>query len=74
MILGIGVDILHLPRLNTLLLRRGKEKLAKRILSKTELSEFNQLKGQHDMYLATRYFFIKKKKRSYCLFPPLASN
>ncbi|CAO3696295.1 unnamed protein product [Rhizopus stolonifer] len=55
MILGIGVDILHLPRLNTLLLRRGKEKLAKRILSKTELSEFNQLKSQHDMYLATRW-------------------
>ncbi|ORE09962.1 4'-phosphopantetheinyl transferase [Rhizopus microsporus var. microsporus] len=59
MILGIGVDILYLPRITSLASRRGKEKLAKRILSTKELSEFNQLKSVHDhnhiMYLATRW-------------------
>jgi holo-[acyl-carrier protein] synthase len=57
MILGIGVDILHLPRLSSLVIRRGREKLAKRILSKKELIEFNNLTFQHEqctMYLATR--------------------
>jgi holo-[acyl-carrier protein] synthase len=62
MILGIGVDILYLPRITSLASRRGKEKLAKRILSTKELSEFNQLKSAHDhnhiMYLATRYLYI----------------
>ncbi|KAG1453609.1 hypothetical protein G6F55_008049 [Rhizopus delemar] len=58
MILGIGVDILHLPRLSSLVIRRGREKLAKRILSKKELIEFNNLTFQHEqsmMYLATRW-------------------
>ncbi|KAG1313009.1 hypothetical protein G6F64_002573 [Rhizopus arrhizus] len=55
---GIGVDILHLPRLSSLVIRRGREKLAKRILSKKELIEFNNLTFQHEqctMYLATRW-------------------
>ncbi|KAI9266077.1 4'-phosphopantetheinyl transferase [Sporodiniella umbellata] len=55
MILGIGVDILHLPRLNAVLRRRGSEKLAKRILSKAELSDFNRLESEQNMYLATRW-------------------
>jgi holo-[acyl-carrier protein] synthase len=40
MILGIGVDIVHLPRITALIARRGKERLARRILSPTELIEF----------------------------------
>lgn len=40
MILGIGVDIVHLPRIASLISRRGSTCLAKRILSPIELHEF----------------------------------
>lgn len=40
MILGIGVDIVHLPRIAALISRRGHDKLAKRILSESEMKEF----------------------------------
>ena len=40
MILGVGVDIVHLPRIAALISRRGSDKLAKRILSPTEYIEF----------------------------------
>ncbi|KAI8637395.1 4'-phosphopantetheinyl transferase superfamily [Parasitella parasitica] len=40
MILGIGVDIVHLPRIAALISRRGSDQLAKRILSPTEYTEF----------------------------------
>ncbi|KAI7854398.1 4'-phosphopantetheinyl transferase superfamily [Circinella umbellata] len=42
MILGIGVDIVHLPRITSLVTRRGRLPLAKRILSLKEWDEFNQ--------------------------------
>ena len=40
MILGIGVDIVHLPRIAALISRRGHLRLAKRILSPVELVEY----------------------------------
>ncbi|KAI9487507.1 MAG: 4'-phosphopantetheinyl transferase [Benjaminiella poitrasii] len=40
MILGIGVDIVHLPRIAAIVHRRGKDKFAKRILSPIEYKEF----------------------------------
>ncbi|KAG2056496.1 4'-phosphopantetheinyl transferase [Suillus hirtellus] len=46
-ILGIGVDILHLPRLISLLSRRGSEAFATRILSSQELRTFQLLAEQH---------------------------
>lgn len=46
-ILGIGVDILHLPRLISLLSRRGFEAFATRILSSRELRTFQLLAEQH---------------------------
>ncbi|KAG1755767.1 4'-phosphopantetheinyl transferase superfamily [Suillus lakei] len=46
-ILGIGVDILHLPRLISLLSRRGSEAFATRILSSQELRSFQSLTEQH---------------------------
>ncbi|OAD77138.1 hypothetical protein PHYBLDRAFT_108948 [Phycomyces blakesleeanus NRRL 1555(-)] len=42
MILGIGVDLLHLPRLASLVARRGSGGLAKRILSKNEHEMFTR--------------------------------
>ncbi|KAL9536934.1 hypothetical protein MBANPS3_012236 [Mucor bainieri] len=40
MIIGVGVDIVHLPRIAALIARRGSDGLAKRILSTTEYTEF----------------------------------
>ncbi len=39
-ILGIGCDILSLARLRGVIIRRGADKLAARILSKTEALEY----------------------------------
>ncbi|KAI9011912.1 4'-phosphopantetheinyl transferase [Phycomyces nitens] len=63
MILGIGVDLLHLPRLASLVARRGSDGLAKRILSKDEhevfVSKFlpsdEHSKEQKLMFLAKRW-------------------
>ncbi|KAG2369869.1 4'-phosphopantetheinyl transferase [Suillus spraguei] len=46
-ILGIGVDILHLPRLISLLSRRGTKAFATRILSSQELQTFQLLAERH---------------------------
>ena len=45
MILGIGIDIIHLPRIQTLLTRRPTFLLhfPKKILSDGELKEFNNI-------------------------------
>ncbi|CAG8649402.1 6890_t:CDS:2 [Funneliformis mosseae] len=44
MILGIGIDIIHLPRIKDLLTRKPTSLLqfSKRILSDRELKEFNE--------------------------------
>lgn len=36
MILGYGIDLVHLPRIASLIHRRGLDKLARRILSSAE--------------------------------------
>ncbi len=45
MILGIGIDMIHLPRIKTLLTRKSTSLLrfSKRILSYGELKEFNDI-------------------------------
>lgn len=43
---GIGIDILHVPRLAALIKRRGLSKLASRILSPVELGAFRALTCQ----------------------------
>ncbi|KAI6047254.1 4'-phosphopantetheinyl transferase [Pisolithus marmoratus] len=43
---GIGIDILHVPRLAALIKRRGLSKLASRILSPVELDAFRSLTSQ----------------------------
>ena len=43
MLLGVGVDMLHLPRLSRIVSRYGKEKLAKRILSSRERTVMDSL-------------------------------
>jgi phosphopantetheinyl transferase (holo-ACP synthase) len=46
MILGVGIDLLHFPRLVGLVRRQGgPSRLARRILSTHELAEFEALTG-----------------------------
>jgi len=59
MIVGIGVDLLHLPRLRSLLKRRNPQQLASRILSNEELQEWKEYQvdwnmKQKESYLALR--------------------
>ena len=60
---GIGVDILHLPRISTLISRRGKEAFAKRILSPEEWQEFRG-KGDNE---AVRYLAVRSDETSLSL-------
>lgn len=58
MILGIGVDLLHIPRFRQLIQRRGLDRVARRILSKPEAAEFGKVSvGPQDIaerFLTTR--------------------
>ena len=56
MILGLGVDLVHLPRLASLLKRRGTRRLASRILSQDEHLEWKSLDDRHIVrFLAVRW-------------------
>lgn len=53
---GIGVDILHVPRLANLLRKGYTQRLAKRILTPTEQTKFNALPAtSHLSFLATHW-------------------
>lgn len=58
-ILGIGVDVVHLPRIAALLHRRGPQRLASRILSESEVVDWQRLNESDSArkvsYLAVRY-------------------
>lgn len=43
MIVGIGIDVLHLSRLRGVIARRGAERLARRILAPGEVREFEAI-------------------------------
>ena len=50
MIVGIGTDLLHIPRIKALIAKRGAPTLARRILSPRELTEFKALiRGKLDV-------------------------
>jgi len=53
MIFGIGTDLVHIPRIQTLLDKHG-DKIASRILSGTEFEAFQQAKNQAG-FLAKRF-------------------
>lgn len=54
--LGVGVDVLHLPRIRSLINRRGIERLATRILSSTELEDWRLVSNARQaQFLAVRY-------------------
>jgi len=55
MILGVGVDVLHLPRLSRLVHKYGSNKLAQRILSPLECRSLPSEDTQAIAYLALRW-------------------
>lgn len=69
-ILGIGVDVVHIPRIAALLNRRGSQKLATRILS---LEEFTQWKSlpQSDALSETRFFAVRYARCHYFFYPSI---
>ena len=68
MITGIGCDILHLPRISSLIKRRGSQRLACKILSAYELKQFKALEvKERDRYLALRWVV---KEATYKAFYP----
>lgn len=54
-ILGIGVDVVHLPRIASLISRRGPERFAHRILSHTELDAWKSRSSDSVRFLAVRF-------------------
>lgn len=60
MILGVGLDILYLPRLTQLVKRRGVDGLARRILTQDELKAFKStLTGEAPQGAAVRYLAVR---------------
>lgn len=59
---GIGVDILHIPRISALISRRGNEALAKRILSSEEWQEFRE-KGNTQQQ-AVQFLAVRSDEKS----------
>lgn len=58
MLLGIGIDLLSLARLEGVVARRGAAALAKRICSPREYTEFSSIApDQHLKYLSSRYVY-----------------
>jgi holo-[acyl-carrier protein] synthase len=53
---GIGVDLLHVPRMAALIHRRGANRIASRILSPPERSAFCRLRPEHGaVFLSVRW-------------------
>ncbi|KAK0453557.1 4'-phosphopantetheinyl transferase [Armillaria borealis] len=56
MILGIGVDVVHVPRIAVVIARRGPERFAQRILSNEELQSWKTIhEGDRSRFLAVRW-------------------
>lgn len=58
MLLGIGVDIVHLPRIAAIVKRQAGHKFAHRILSANELEQWNRL-PDHDVQKQVRFLAVR---------------
>ena len=54
-VLGIGIDLFHIPRLASLVARRGLNRFARRVLSDVELEKWDPRGDDSLRYLAVRY-------------------
>ena len=59
MLLGIGVDVVHLPRIAAIFKKYNEHRFASRILSEKELEQWNCLRGTSEQrqiqFLAVRH-------------------
>lgn len=58
-ILGIGVDVVHLPRIAAVIKRRTAQKLASRILSTYELEDWQKVVSKADSSQQTRFLAVR---------------
>ncbi|KIL70119.1 hypothetical protein M378DRAFT_116994 [Amanita muscaria Koide BX008] len=58
-ILGIGVDVVHVPRVTALIRRRGLQKFVSRILSPQELSDWNSLPACTTELARSRFLAVR---------------
>lgn len=68
-ILGIGADIVYIPRFLALIQRRSPSALARRILSQPELEDWNTTRSDHARFLAVRYVDGRSHPIYICLIP-----
>jgi len=54
-LLGVGIDIVHLPRMVALIARRGSERVANRILSSEEVAAWRTTSSDTARFLAVRF-------------------
>ena len=57
-VLGVGVDVVHLPRIASFVRRRTAERLANRILSPEELNQWRKLAGR-DIEQQVRFLGVR---------------
>lgn len=75
MLLGVGVDLLHLTRLRAMLARREPARLAARILSDEESAQWNDLAAspdQSERFLALRW--TAKEAAYKALYPAIVAR
>ncbi|KAF5369817.1 hypothetical protein D9758_001113 [Tetrapyrgos nigripes] len=58
-ILGIGVDIVHVPRILNLIQRRGGDKFAAKILSERELQTWRPTRLERDSFREAQYLAVR---------------
>lgn len=58
-ILGMGVDVVYVPRILALIHRRGSHKFASRILSPQELSDWNALPPSMVPFARARFLAVR---------------
>jgi len=58
-ILGIGIDVVHLPRIASLLLRRKPARFASRILSPEEYSQWKLFEHVSDQTESVRFLAVR---------------
>ncbi|KAF8639948.1 hypothetical protein AX17_001198 [Amanita inopinata Kibby_2008] len=75
-ILGIGVDVVHVPRIVALIRRRDAQKLASRILSSKEVSQWNSLPADCNESGRARFLAVRwcAKEAGYKAMFPIESK
>jgi holo-[acyl-carrier protein] synthase len=67
-VLGIGVDVVHTPRITALLSRRCPQRVAARILSREELTQWEAL-STSDLPGRVRFLAVRYGSTSSCTNP-----